>query len=284
MRSICVNSDGTRICILADRVEGALRMREPLSKLFLFQTDLNIYQQFDFGASRYPNSVFFDPQEPRLLICETAKSGNEISTPGASGGAAGNRRDPSPDDGLGAGGASGSRGNLVSDKEVTIIFASNEHGLLMQDSFDLDLKYTALLGIQVPRVYFVAKVDNGSSDDATTVVHVGRTKANNPVSKTPTIYDTASYLRTQIMRDFTGLDKVNNEAKQALIDFCYFMTVGNMDEAYRSVKLIENPSVWENMARMCVKTKRLDVAEVCLGNMGHARGAAAVQEARRNLN
>jgi len=26
-------------------------------------------------------------------------------------------------------------------------------------------------------------------------------------------------------------------------------------------------SVWENMARMCVKTKRLDVAMVCLGKM-----------------
>lgn len=274
MRSICVNSDGTRICILADRVEGGLRMREPMSKLFLFQTDLNIYQQFDFGSSRYPTSVFFDPQEPRLLVCETAKTGNDgVSTAAGAG-----RRDSSTDDGHGTG---GTRGNQVSDKEVTIIFASNEHGLLMQDSFDLDLKYSALLGLQVPRVYFVAKVDNGSSDDSGTVVHVGRTKTNNPVTKTPMANDSLSYLRTQIMRDFTGLDKVNNEAKQALIDFCYFMTVGNMDEAYRSVKLIENPSVWENMARMCVKTKRLDVAEVCLGNMGHARGAAAVQEAKK---
>jgi len=33
---------------------------------------------------------------------------------------------------------------------------------------------------------------------------------------------------------------------------------------------------------MCVKTKRLDVAEVCLGNMGNARGAAALRAARRN--
>ena len=32
------------------------------------------------------------------------------------------------------------------------------------------------------------------------------------------------------------------------------------------------------MAKMCVKTKRLDVAEICLGNMGHARGARAVRE------
>ena len=30
---------------------------------------------------------------------------------------------------------------------------------------------------------------------------------------------------------------------------------------------------------MCVKTKRLDIADVCLGNMGHARGARAIREA-----
>ena len=40
-------------------------------------------------------------------------------------------------------------------------------------------------------------------------------------------------------------------------------------------------SVWENMARMCVKTKRLDVATVCLGNMGNARGAKALRESQK---
>lgn len=35
------------------------------------------------------------------------------------------------------------------------------------------------------------------------------------------------------------------------------------------------------MARMCVKTKRLDVATVCLGNMGNARGAKALREAQK---
>lgn len=38
-------------------------------------------------------------------------------------------------------------------------------------------------------------------------------------------------------------------------------------------------TVWENMARMCVKTCRLDVARVCLGNMGNARAAKALKEA-----
>lgn len=35
------------------------------------------------------------------------------------------------------------------------------------------------------------------------------------------------------------------------------------------------------MARMCVKSRRLDVAAVCLGNMGHARGAKALREAAK---
>ena len=35
------------------------------------------------------------------------------------------------------------------------------------------------------------------------------------------------------------------------------------------------------MAKMCVKTRRLDVAKVCLGNMGHARGARALREAEK---
>lgn len=35
------------------------------------------------------------------------------------------------------------------------------------------------------------------------------------------------------------------------------------------------------MARMCVKTKRLDVAMVCLGNIGNAGAAKAVRECQR---
>ena len=44
---------------------------------------------------------------------------------------------------------------------------------------------------------------------------------------------------------------------------------------------LSSGSVWENMARMCVKTKRLDVAMVCLGNMGNAVAAQAVRECQR---
>ena len=39
-----------------------------------------------------------------------------------------------------------------------------------------------------------------------------------------------------------------------------------------------SPSVWESMAKMCVRTHRLDVAMMCLGNMGNAVAARAVRQ------
>jgi intraflagellar transport protein 140 len=188
-----------------------------------------------------------------------------------------------------------------SEKEITILFASNERGLLMQDTFDMDTKYAALLGMHVPRLYLASSHTSQSLPRETTTTTTKRSAKGTPQHKnytndaheddendgghgdpkkasTPLV--PSSLLRAKIMRDFVGLDRVDEPTRRALIDFSYFMTIGNMDEAYRSVKLIQNASVWENMAHMCVKTKRLDVAEVCLGNMGHARGAAAVHAAK----
>ena len=81
------------------------------------------------------------------------------------------------------------------------------------------------------------------------------------------------------MRDFVGMEAVDEGTRSALVDFAYNLTVGNLDEAHKAVKLVKSAAVWENMAKMCVKTRRLDIADVCLGNMGHARGARAVREA-----
>ena len=48
---------------------------------------------------------------------------------------------------------------------------------------------------------------------------------------------------------------------------------GNMDEAFKAIKLIKSEKVWQSMARMSVKTRRLDVAKVCLGYVHDARAA-----------
>ena len=45
--------------------------------------------------------------------------------------------------------------------------------------------------------------------------------------------------------------------------------------------MIRNERVWLNLARRCVFTKRIDVAKVCLANMGNAGAAKALRIAEK---
>ena len=131
------------------------------------------------------------------------------------------------------------------------MFATSEHGLLKQDENTLTADMGALLGW----VRICVLLELPSKNIASRVI-------------------------SRALRDFAGLKSVDDEIKRALLDFSFYLTIGDMDKAYLAVRLINEAQVWENMALMCVKTKRLDVAEVCLGNMGHARGARAVRQAK----
>ena len=82
------------------------------------------------------------------------------------------------------------------------------------------------------------------------------------------------------MQFFQGLEEIDEEVTKALIEFSLLMACGKLDEAYKTVKNIKTANIWENMAHICIKTKRLDVLEVCLSNMRFERGIKAFREAR----
>lgn len=41
------------------------------------------------------------------------------------------------------------------------------------------------------------------------------------------------------MRDFIGLEKADVEARKAMMNFSYLSAIGNMDEAFKAIKLIK---------------------------------------------
>ena len=137
---------------------------------------------------------------------------------------------------------------------VVTLFATPSSGVLVQSSMSFPEGAERLLGVEVPYLVFAKSLPM----DGTRVV------------------DRIGYWP---MQDFIGMEKVEEGAFEALLDFSYHVTVGNMDEAFKAVKVIESDTVWHNMAAMCVKTRRLDVAEICLANMGHVRGVRALREA-----
>ncbi|XP_044159279.1 intraflagellar transport protein 140 homolog isoform X3 [Bufo gargarizans] len=265
--SIRCNANGSKVSILANRADGHLD-----SKMYFYDVDLDTMSFFDFWngqadqqdspsnidtnlpeniklLDRIPISHFWDQSEPRLLVCEAM-----LAVP--------NSVHPSPN-----------RNQLVEvphgkeDVLVMSFFSTQEHGLLLQESFPRPISFQSLLGIEVPHYYFTRK-QPGEDEDKAESPEVGTPQIPNMVAKKP-------------LRDFIGLEDCEKATRDALLNFSFYLTVGDMDEAFKSIKLIKSETVWENMARMCVKTRRLDVAKVCLGKMGHARGAKALREAEQ---
>jgi intraflagellar transport protein 140 len=140
--------------------------------------------------------------------------------------------------------------------QAVSLFVTQEYGIIKQDSIKINNDLISIIGLHSPYLFFSGK-DLGKEN----LSGVGRI-----IKKT--------------MRDFMGLESSEESVLKAILNFSYYVSAGNMDEAFKAVKTIQNVAVWENMCTMSVKTRRLDVAEECLRNMRFARGAKAVREAR----
>ena len=149
----------------------------------------------------------------------------------------------------------------VGQATMAMVFATAEFGLVVQDATSFDHEKFTMIGIQVPYIYMAG------FDDGQTTAFGGPEK----MTYTRNVY-------RQSMRDFVGVESCDRETREAILKLSFYLTVGNMDEAFAAIRSIKNESVWENMARMCVKNKRLDVAPVCLGKMKRVSAAMALRQ------
>ncbi|XP_028354376.1 intraflagellar transport protein 140 homolog isoform X3 [Physeter macrocephalus] len=271
MASLRCNASGSKISILLSKADSS-----PDSRICFYDVEMDTVTILDFKRGQIdqretlcfngqetkksqaladerltnlvPVSHFWDQSEPRLFVCEAVQE-----VPGAP---------LQPTDKKAPGKAST---GPTADVLVLSFFVSEEHGFLLQDSFLRPPVFQTLLGIQVPHYYFTRKPGEVDLEDQ---VDSGSQRIPQTVGRRP-------------LRDFVGLEDCDKPTRDAMLNFTFFLAVGDMDEAFRSIKLIKSEAVWENMARMCVKTQRLDVAKVCLGHMGHARGARALREAEQ---
>lgn len=130
------------------------------------------------------------------------------------------------------------------DQILITMFVSSDHGIRVQDIKPIAPE-SRLLAVCTPHVAILDKI---------TVTRV-------------------------IMSDFIGLESCNKSTRSAILDFSYNLSLGNMDDAFKAIKTVQSAGVWNSLAKMCVKMRRLDVAGVCLGHMGDARAARALRVA-----
>lgn len=287
------------------------------SRVHVYSCESDAWTAFEFGPRQAPSEVCWDGsasgegrllavQVDRIRAADQAGTSNGSSSPTTAGGKAGSGGDgkqgdgkdaDDADDDAGDGSGAAAGGAAEPDVEMVTLFVISESdrsdalagsadqpqqqsggassssspspiGLVLQDRVPLEAPADALLGLHVPYAYTLL-----SNTSATG----GSTAGGSPGSAA------SSRVLPRILRDFEGMDNIDgmDEAtRKALVDFSFHMARGAMDAAYSSVKSLpgDRHSLWENMASMCVKSGRLDVARVCLGHMGHARGARAVRE------
>ncbi|XP_041671340.1 intraflagellar transport protein 140 homolog [Cheilinus undulatus] len=270
LRSVKCNANGSQVSILITQVNG-----RPDHKVYFYDIEMDTVTHFDFFigrpsssisqseeserqqfqmtelSGRCPISHFWDESEPRLFVCETVPISSESSLTSCLD---------------------------TMDVSVVTLFCTQEHGLLLQDYYLRPPGLQALLALDVPYYYFSCK----PGEKGQGLTEVASATSAPPTPAQPPRGTTAQFpnmVSRRALRDFVGLENCEKATRDAMLNFSFYLTIGDMDEAFKSIKLIKSKAVWENMARMCVKTRRLDVARVCLGNMGNARAAKALKEA-----
>ena len=139
-------------------------------------------------------------------------------------------------------------GAAPADELYVSMFFHEEYGLIVHDRIRSGSSghSSRLVGIDVPFVYIFDESEKSEGD--------GGSGGG----------DLSDSVWQVLLKDFEGLDASDKVTKDAVVKFCFYLSIGNMDEAFRAIKMIDNKKVWGNLARMCVKSRRLDVATICL--------------------
>ena len=149
---------------------------------------------------------------------------------------------------------------------VVSLFATQEHGIMIQDSSAMSTAHNGLLGVQVPHYYFTKKVPalclflyllHVPLEAEMTLAHYFTLQADQIQEAESQLADASqplnfaerpqttatpqfqSMVSRRVMRDFVGLECADKGARDAMMNFSYYLTIGNMDEAFKAIKLIK---------------------------------------------
>lgn len=152
-----------------------------------------------------------EPDAEVLMLFATADSVGGSGDASASGGA----------------GPDGRPASAASTGRIATGGASASGGLVPTDVFTLEAPTAAcLVGVCTPYVHLLASGMSSASTGGSAVA-----------GSSSTIGGSSTRLLHRTMRDFSGMEAADEATKRALTDFGYHMATGNMDDAYRSVKV-----------------------------------------------
>jgi intraflagellar transport protein 140 len=156
---------------------------------------------------------------------------------------------------------------------VYTLFATST-AIAPQETHPLPPGYEALLGLRAPSLYVCKKNRDENVAEASSSSSPSPSRSGGGAKTDGVCFSIT-------MRDFAGVESASSETIDALIAFAMKLAMKDHDGAYKAVKTMTGAAAWRAAARGCIRNKRLEAAEFCLGNMGHLRGARAARDARK---
>lgn len=118
-------------------------------------------------------------------------------------------------------------------KSIETFFVTSDFKVKRQSSINFEDGDETMLGVQVPFFYFMGrKIEEEDEEEAEEAEEKKEDGASSMI------------ILRKPMKDFVGLENVQEDIKQAIMNFSFYLTVGNMDEAHNSVRNIKNNTVW----------------------------------------
>ncbi|MCQ2816870.1 MAG: hypothetical protein MJ252_06360 [archaeon] len=215
-------------------------MRVPETKFIIFDIELDTFIDYEISPNVIPIEIIWDTIEPRVFGIRTEYA-RELAD---------DNQIFKEDDPLAV---QNKTGDTWFGPEFYMLFYASESGVRHLEKHKIQNEIQGVFGLEMPNIYFI-------------VDHIdAKTKSNLFIRK---------------FQFFLGLEEIDDQTRQALCDFTLLMACGKLDEAYKTVKNVKSDNIWENMAKICIQTKRVDVLEVCLSNMRFQRGIRAFRESK----
>ncbi|KAI4899556.1 hypothetical protein NFI96_017646 [Prochilodus magdalenae] len=219
LRSVKCSANGNQLSILVTQING-----RPDHRVYFYDVEMDTLSHFDFFtgrplsglsqsddgqrsrggepelAGRYPVSQFWDESEPRLFVCETVPVNSEFHH------------------------NSQSHASDKADVLVVTLFVTQEHGLLLQDTHPKPPALQGLLGLDTPYYYYTCKPGEQGVESE---------------GAPPAVPPSPHMVVRRALRDFVGLESCEKQTRDAMLNFSFYLTIGDMDEAFRAIKLIK---------------------------------------------
>jgi len=240
IREGIVDNTGKKIIFISDIIINSTQ-RVPDTFFWIFNSETEQYFEFEISKKRIPVEGFFDLNDNRVFGIYTEYSPQTSL-----------KEEIIEED-----------SNKWLGSELYMLFHTVDYGIKQQECHKINKDIQGTLGFCIPDLYFIVNNYNSGKE----------------LEKTDKLSEYRfNSILVKKFQFFAGMSDITPEIKKALIEFSILMSAGKIDDAYKMVKNIKSKNIWENIASVCIKTKKLDVLEICLSNMRFAIGIKALRE------